>query len=665
MLNRLWTFHDRRGHVGVQGMRFFVVSLACARREPARAARPDHARRRQARRPGDRDRARHAAELHRQQALVVPPSAERRASLVRRLSPSSARCARRAGARAAATTARHGTRLRRPGPPRSRRRSRRRADARIRRRQHVLAVFERDPKVRDWLARYPMKGRVDEETYDPSDASWTVKIWWGKAGEIAEGDGRRRERRRHRGVDRPAGRVEDGARLQGRVRRRQDQQPVDLGRVLRRLPRRARRLPAAALAAEPRPDHAALADGVALVLQPRRTSSRRCRSSIRRCSGSSCAASGSAPPAAARPRARCGRRGSCSRATVFLAGFRIGLNVQASNVIDVGYSGVIGAERIVNGEAPWGNFPIEGDLKACGPADAAGEIRERIQTNGRCESANPQGDTYGPVAYESYIPGYLAPRLEREVGRAPRRALHVDRLRPPVHDRPLARRPALRRRPARARRSRSPGPHIRSRSTRRTRTRTTRSCRASSSAASGSSSRPSGAARSARSRRSTKFASLIVAPLWLTYPGGGRAAFARRLRAGDARRVLRRPPRAEPAARAARLLGPHRRAGRSGATRPSRSGTGGSTTRAASPICTSCSACSRRCSSSARSPPPFFPRRKSPLQLAALTAALLAGFELVLTYWLYTYIPWFFGFAAIALLRAARRRARAPVGRAC
>ncbi len=48
-----------------------------------------------------------------------------------------------------------------------------------------------------------------------------------------------------------------------------------------------------------------------------------------------------------------------------------------------------------------------------------------------------------------------------------------------------------------------------------------------------------------------------------------------------------------------------------------------------------------------------FPRRKSPLQLAALTAVLLAGFELVMTYWLYTYIPWFFPFAAIALLAPA------------
>ena len=34
-------------------------------------------------------------------------------------------------------------------------------------------------------------------------------------------------------------------------------------------------------------------------------------------------------------------------ATVFLVGFRIGLNVRDSNVIDVGYSGVIGAQRIV------------------------------------------------------------------------------------------------------------------------------------------------------------------------------------------------------------------------------------------------------------------------------------------------------------------------------
>jgi hypothetical protein len=52
----------------------------------------------------------------------------------------------------------------------------------------------------------------------------------------------------------------------------------------------------------------------------------------------------------------------------------------------------------------------------------------------------------------------------------------------------------------------------------------------------------------------------------------------------------------------------------------------------------------------------FLPRRKSPLQLAALTAVLLLGFELVLTHWFYLYIPWFFPFAAFALL-APRDRA--------
>jgi hypothetical protein len=100
-------------------------------------------------------------------------------------------------------------------------------------------------------------------------------------------------------------------------------------------------------------------------------------------------------------------------ATVFLAGFKVGLNVKASNVIDVGFSGVVGADRLLDGEVPYDHMPVENEdhgtkLKACGPADDAGEIREWIQTNGRCESANPRGDTYGPVAYIAYIPAVLA-----------------------------------------------------------------------------------------------------------------------------------------------------------------------------------------------------------------------------------------------------------------
>jgi len=52
----------------------------------------------------------------------------------------------------------------------------------------------------------------------------------------------------------------------------------------------------------------------------------------------------------------------------------------------------------------------------------------------------------------------------------------------------------------------------------------------------------------------------------------------------------------------------------------------------------------------------FIPRRKTPLQLAALTGALLIGFQLVPVYWIYLYIPWFFPFVAFAVLAGARAR---------
>ena len=63
-------------------------------------------------------------------------------------------------------------------------------------------------------------------------------------------------------------------------------------------------------------------------------------------------------------------------AVVFLIGFRIGLNVDNGNVIDVGYAGVIGAHRIVHGQSLYGGWP----------------------------SSNSHGDTYGPVSYEAYVP---------------------------------------------------------------------------------------------------------------------------------------------------------------------------------------------------------------------------------------------------------------------
>jgi hypothetical protein len=55
----------------------------------------------------------------------------------------------------------------------------------------------------------------------------------------------------------------------------------------------------------------------------------------------------------------------------------------------------------------------------------------------------------------------------------------------------------------------------------------------------------------------------------------------------------------------------------------------------------------------------FVPRRKSILQLGALSAAVLIGFELALTHWFYLYIPWFFPFVAFAVL--CRRDSTPPV----
>ena len=49
-----------------------------------------------------------------------------------------------------------------------------------------------------------------------------------------------------------------------------------------------------------------------------------------------------------------------------------------------------------------------------------------------------------------------------------------------------------------------------------------------------------------------------------------------------------------------------------------------------------------------------WPRRRSALQLAAFTGAVIVGFELVLTHWFYLYLPWFFPFVAIAVLAPPR-----------
>jgi hypothetical protein len=63
-------------------------------------------------------------------------------------------------------------------------------------------------------------------------------------------------------------------------------------------------------------------------------------------------------------------------AALFLIGVRIGLNMADSGAIDVGYAGVVGADRISHGEPLYDNFPTDVS----------------------------QGDTYGPASYVAYVP---------------------------------------------------------------------------------------------------------------------------------------------------------------------------------------------------------------------------------------------------------------------
>jgi len=55
------------------------------------------------------------------------------------------------------------------------------------------------------------------------------------------------------------------------------------------------------------------------------------------------------------------------------------------------------------------------------------------------------------------------------------------------------------------------------------------------------------------------------------------------------------------------------------------------------------------------------PREKGPLELAALSAAVLLAVELCLTHWFYLYLPWVLPFVLLALFlpREERTAARA------
>ena len=521
----------------------------------------------------------------------------------------------------------------------------------------ALKAFERFPKVASWLSRYPHSDRSDQETYDRKTGEWSVSIWWGSAGEIAQGKvldatGAVTEAWTGPQVAWGMARGSPGA-FGGTAinnpwiwgafclvffvgladwRRLLSLRNLDLLFLLS---------PTASLWFFNHGDVFTsvplfypllvwvVVRGLWVGLTNRGTAG--------------------APvwPVWA-----------LLGATIFLAGFRIGLNVERSNVIDVGYSGVIGAQRIVKGQAPWGNFPVEkvapngAKLKACGSADASGEIRDWIQTNGRCESANPEGDTYGPVAYESYIPGYLALGWSGKWDDLP--ASHFTAI---AFDLLtllglwlVGLRFGGQRLAAVLAFAWAAYPFTQY--------------------VSNSNtndaimpcflvwgfwlvSRP--AARGALAALSgwTKFASLIVAPLWLTYPGRRPSlrfalGFAAATLVAFSVLLLSPDPFHE-----AHVFWSRTVSFQVGRAAPWSLWDWGQYHARGLPDLHLVQRVLQVVLLVGAVALAFFPRRKSPLQLAALTAVLLAGFELVLTYWLYTYIPWFYPFAALTLLAPA------------
>jgi hypothetical protein len=525
----------------------------------------------------------------------------------------------------------------------------------------ATTIFLAEHKVRDWLERYPRKGRTTQATYDKKSGAWDVKVWWGAAGEIA------------------AGRVDDsngfvleawtGPQVAWKMARGYPGAfggtvinntwvwlgfcavfLLGLGNLRRPLSWRNLDLLAllffsVSLWYFNKGDiftSVPLAYPPMLYLVGRLIwigTRRKPQSAFR-----------SVWPVWV-----------LAAATVFLLGFRIGINVEAPHsVIDVGYSGVIGADRIASGESPYGHMPVEDSLKPCGPADSSGEIRERIQTNGRCESANERGDTYGPVAYEAYQPwvaifGWsgkwdslsaahatsivwdllcligLALVGLRFGGSRLAATLAFAWVAYPFTAYVLA---------SNTNDSIMPAFLIWG------------FWLLSSSFARGAFSALAGW---------TKFAALLVAPLWLSYPEGLRrpraklvfvAGFLVATLAAFSILLLEPNP-----LHAARVFWDRTLGWQIGRESPFSLWDWRQYHAAGIPNLHAVQWVLEGLLAIGSVAVYFFPRRKGPLQLAALTGAILLGFQLVLTHWFYLYIPWFFPFAAIALLAYPARQA--------
>ena len=534
----------------------------------------------------------------------------------------------------------------------------------------ALEIFLRDAKVAAWLERYPPKPTTASEL-DVDAGQWTLKVWSGEAGQIALGK-----------VDDRTGTVVEawtGPQVAWTMARGGagafGGKTINtawvwllfcgaflLGLADLRRPRSLRNLDLLALLSFTVSlrlfNEGEIFWSVPLAYPPLVYLLVRCLWIARR----------DRPPRASKP---LWPVWVLAAAAVFLAGFRVGLNIEAPrSTIDVGFAGVIGGQRIVNGQAPYGNMPEQGDLKECGPADASGEVRERIQTNGRCEASNARGDTYGPVSYLAYVPGYLVfgwTGKWDELWAAHATSLLFDGL-------CLAglalvgRRFGGNRLAATLAFAWAAYPFT---------------LYASNSntndaimpaflifgfwLASSAWARGAGVALAGW----TKFAALLLAPLWLAYPN----ALGRPFRSGRPRldgtawrwaggfavatlaafAILLLEP--DPL-HAARVFGERTFGFQLDRESPFSFWGWGQYHAAGVPDLHLVQQALEVLLVAGAVALAFVPRRRSPLQLAALTAAVLIGFELVLTHWFYLYIPWFFPFVAFAVLSARDRVAQ-------
>jgi len=527
--------------------------------------------------------------------------------------------------------------------------------------EQARAIALEHGKIADWLGRYPRRGRSYETTFDRKAGSWTVKVWWGEAGQVV------------------LARVEDGTsvvleawtgpQVAWKMARGYDgafggktiNSPLVwlvlcgaflLGLADLRRPLSVRNLDLLVLLSFSVSlwffNRGEIFWSVPLAYPPllyllvrtvwiARSGGQRASRPIWPVWVLACAA-------------------------VFLAGFRIGLNVQASNVIDVGYAGVIGAHRIASGEAPYGHMPVQDGRKPCGQADAEGEIRNRIQANGRCEGSNERGDTYGPAAYAAYVPGYLLFGWSGKWDELP--AAHFTSI---AFDllcliglALVGRRFGGARLAVTLAFAWAAYPFTQYVSSSNTNDAILPAFLiwgfwlASPAPARGAFVALAGWA---------KFAALLLAPLWLSYPErpplrgllarrplGFAVGFAAATLASFSVLLLEPDPLHAVGVFWERTLG-----WQIGRESPF-SIWDWRQYHAGLPDLHIAQLLLEALLVLGALGAFFWPRRKSPLQLAALTAALLIGFELVLTHWFYLYIPWFFPFVAIAILAGAPAR---------